>query len=160
MKREIKTITLAAVSVAVLLAAGCGKKGEEKTVAAKPGIQITGNDQMQYNLSEFTVKPGTSVIIMFKNIGASPKQTMGHDLVLLSKGTEPLAFANAGIVHPENGFVDPGDQAKVLAATKILGPGEEDSLKFTAPADTGDYPFVCTFPGHASAGMKGNMHVR
>src|SRR6185369_12437896 len=33
-------------------------------------------------------------------------------------------------------------------ATKLVSPGQATQLVFTAPADPGDYPFVCTFPGH------------
>ena len=35
----------------------------------------------------------------------------------------------------------------VFAATKLLKPGESDTITFTAPP-AGTYPFICTYPGH------------
>jgi azurin len=46
----------------------------------------------------------------------------------------------------------------VIAATKLLGPGENETLTFTAP-EPGDYQFVCSFPGHFAM-MRGIMVVR
>jgi uncharacterized cupredoxin-like copper-binding protein len=33
-------------------------------------------------------------------------------------------------------------------------------VKFTAPQAPGEYPFICTFPGHYAIGMKGVLVVR
>ena len=48
--------------------------------------------------------------------------------------------------------------AEVLFSTPLVNPGQNYTLKFKAPASTGDYPFVCTFPGHWSI-MNGVMKV-
>src|SRR5207247_2052195 len=40
------------------------------------------------------------------------------------------------------------DSPKVLFATKLLDPGQKVKLAFTAPAEPGDYPYLCTYPGH------------
>jgi azurin len=37
---------------------------------------------------------------------------------------------------------------EVLFATKMIGPQELYTLSFTAPTTPGQYPFLCTFPGH------------
>jgi azurin len=47
----------------------------------------------------------------------------------------------------------------VLAKTKLLGPGDSDSVTFSAPAAPGNYTYLCTFPEHYAAGMKGVMTV-
>ena len=47
----------------------------------------------------------------------------------------------------------------ILHATKHLDKGETQEIEFTAPATAGDYPFVCTFRGHATI-MRGVMHVK
>jgi hypothetical protein len=51
---------------------------------------------------------------------------------------DPAAFAKS--------FVP--DVPEVLHATRLLQPGQTERLAFTAPAETGDFPYVCTFPGH------------
>jgi len=55
------------------------------------------------------------------------------------------------------GYV-PNDPA-ILAKTKLLNGGESDTATFTAPA-AGTYTFLCTFPGHFVAGMKGTLTVK
>ena len=46
----------------------------------------------------------------------------------------------------------------MVAHTKLLGGGESDEITFTAPA-AGEYPFICTFPGHFAI-MQGVMTVK
>ena len=36
----------------------------------------------------------------------------------------------------------------MLQATRLLNWAETERLSFTAPKEPGEYPFVCTFPGH------------
>jgi uncharacterized cupredoxin-like copper-binding protein len=43
--------------------------------------------------------------------------------------------------------------------TKLLGPGKTAALKVTFKK-AGKYPYLCTVPGHAAAGMKGSFRVR
>jgi len=51
-----------------------------------------------------------------------------------------------------------GSMEDVIAATKLLGPGENETLTFTAP-EPGDYQLVCSFPGHFAM-MRGIMVVK
>jgi azurin len=46
----------------------------------------------------------------------------------------------------------------VLAHTKLLGPGEFDTIEFMAPATPGTLEYVCTFPGHFGT-MNGKITV-
>ena len=123
-------------------------------------VTITGNDTMQFDKREFTVKSGEKVELEFKNIGKLPKIAMGHNLVILKKGISSLKFgqkvmslgASATNALPEGSMED------VIAATKLLGPGENETLTFTAPGP-GDYQFVCSFPGHFAM-MRGIMVVK
>ena len=123
-------------------------------------VSITGNDTMQFDKREFTVKSGEQVELEFKNIGKLPKIAMGHNLVILKQGISSLKFgqkvmsmgANATNPLPKASMVD------VIAATKLLGPGEIETITFMAP-EPGDYQFVCSFPGHFAM-MRGVMVVK
>ena len=127
---------------------------------ASQKVIITGNDTMQFDKREFTVKSGEKVELEFKNIGKLPKIAMGHNLVILKQGISSLKFgqkvmslgASASNVLPEGSMED------VIAATKLLGPGESETISFTAP-EPGDYQFVCSFPGHFAM-MRGIMVVK
>ena len=113
-------------------------------------VVISGNDTMQFDVKNFEVKAGSKVKVTLKNVGKIPKIAMGHNLVVLKKGITAVAFgqkalgagANATNALPKSLMGD------VIAATKLLGPAESESIEFTAPEDPGSYEYVCTFPGH------------
>lgn len=112
-------------------------------------IEITGNDTMQFNSKAFEVNAGEEVTLVFKNIGKLPKAAMGHNVVILKPGSNVAVFATAAISAVANEYIptDDANKAMIVAHTKLLGPGEEDTIKFTLP-EAGAYPFVCSFPGH------------
>jgi azurin len=149
--------TLFTAALALGLLAGCspdtGPVGEPFT------ITITGDDRMRFDPTEFTVQARQPVTIVFQNIGVIPKESMGHNLVVLRLGVDKIEFANAGAVHVRNEYIDPARQDYIIAATRILGPGEQEEISFVAPAERGNYDYVCTFPGHTPAGMVGVMTV-
>ena len=47
----------------------------------------------------------------------------------------------------------------VLFHTKMVPPIAGETLRFMAPKTPGDYPYICTFPGHWTI-MKGVMVVK
>ena len=124
-------------------------------------LEVTGNDKMQFNVREFTVKAGEGVEIVFRNIGKLPKIAMGHNLVILRKGVSAMSFGNKALKAGANATNALPDSVKddVLAHSKLLGPGEIEVIKFTAPKEPGNYQYVCTFPGHYSM-MRGIMVVK
>ena len=69
------------------------------------------------------------------------------------------AFATKCITAAATDYVpaDEATQKQILAKTKMIGGGEEAEVSFTAPAP-GEYPFLCTFPGHFAV-MNGRLIV-
>ena len=124
-------------------------------------VKITGNDTMQYDTKAFEVKPGQKVKLTFTNVGKLPKVAMGHNVTVLKKGTDKQTFAMEAIKFAANDYIPTSAPFKdqIIAHTKILGPGESESIEFTAPAEAGEYPFLCTFPGHFAV-MNGIMTVK
>ena len=47
----------------------------------------------------------------------------------------------------------------VVVLARLISPGERVTLSFQAPEAPGDYPFICSFPGHWLT-MKGVMTVK
>lgn len=123
-------------------------------------VDLTGNDQMKYNLASITAKPGEQITVRLKSIGTLPKAVMGHNFVLLAAGTDAAAFANAAASAFETGYIPAAMKAKVLASTALAGPGETVQVTFKAPAKPGKYTFLCSFPGHFLSGMKGDLVVK
>jgi len=124
-------------------------------------ITISGNDTMQFDIKNFDVTAGNKVKIIFKNTGKLPKIAMGHNLVLLKKGVTAIAFGQKALGAGANAVNPLPDSLKgdVIANTKLLGPGEEEIISFTAPSEKGAYEYVCTFPGHFAM-MRGTMTVK
>ena len=156
-----------ALFIAGLLLTGCanddtdaasstGEPAEEPVTS----ITITGNDRMQFDITRFVVPAGEEITLTFKNIGRMPKESMGHNLAIIDQSLSANAFSAASQRHPNNEYIAPEHEDKVIAATRILGPGEEETIVFTAPTEPGEYPFVCSFPAHTPAGMRGIMVVQ
>jgi azurin len=124
-------------------------------------IVITGNDAMQFDLKKFDVSPGESVRLTLKNIGSIPKIAMGHNLVVLKKGVDALAFGQKVLASggSATNALPKSLLGDVIAHTKLLGPGESEAISFSAPKESGDYQYVCTFPGHFAM-MRGVMEVK
>ena len=136
-----------------------GTKPEEGKVDQT--VAITADDKMMYGTTAFEVKAGTKVKVSLKNVGMIPKIAMGHNFVLLKKGETAFGFGPPVVVNGgthDNGFIPPKDKEKILAYTKMLGPGETDSVIFSVP-ETGEYEYLCTFPGHFAL-MRGKMTVK
>lgn len=123
-------------------------------------IEITGNDQMQFNTKAFEVTEGQKVVLSFKHIGQLPAVAMGHNVVILKSGTAVPAFATKCAPAKDTGYIPQDEESKaaIVAHTKMLGGGESDEITFTAPAP-GEYPFICSFPGHFAI-MQGVMTVK
>jgi len=120
-------------------------------------IRITVvKNQMKYDLKAFEVEAGKPVEIVFEN-----PDFMQHNLVVTQQGAlETVGKAADKLASDPKGaekqYVP--DMPEVLFATKLVNPQQTVKLNFIAPEKPGDYPFVCTFPGHWSI-MNGVMKV-
>ena len=123
-------------------------------------IELTGNDTMKFSVTEITAKPGEKLSVTLVNIGTTPKLSMGHNWVLITAGSDVQPFLVAAAEAVTTDYVPIAAQKdRVLAATKLLGPGERDTVTFAAPSTPGRYEFLCSFPGHYQVGMRGVLIV-
>jgi len=123
-------------------------------------LEITGNDQMQYDKKELTVTEGQKVTLTLKHIGKLPKAAMGHNIVILKTGTEIAPFAMKCAPAAATDYIPQDEETKklMIAHTDMVGGGESNTITFTAPA-AGEYPYLCTFPGHFGL-MTGKLIVK
>jgi azurin len=128
----------------------------KKTDDTVANIVITGNDLMQYNLTEIKVKAGQKVKLTLRHLGTLDKNVMGHNVVILNKDVDLGAFAAKAATDKANDYIPAGTQ-DVLAHTKMIGGGETTSIEFIAP-EAGIYDFLCSFPAHFAM-MKGKFIV-
>ena len=112
--------------------------------------------QMRYDNTVFQVRPGSRVRLTLRN-----SDEMHHNLIVCKPGKLTwLDVAKAawalGPDGPKMGFVPDSDL--VVAATRQVPLGQQDTIDFAVPDVEGSYPFVCTLPGHAFL-MRGEIIV-
>lgn len=146
-------VLLSLASASVLPAAAGG-------AAPARVVQLQVGDNMKFDPAAITAAPGESIKVVLKDVGTMPKVAMGHNFVLLRKASEAKAIVDKCASARDTDFIAPAVQPQLLAFTKLVGPGETVEVTFTAPAQRGDYLFVCTFPGHFAMGMKGTLTVK
>jgi len=158
----MKTPFMMILCGSLMLLGACGKQ-ESTAAAGTPGgpkaFEITANDTMKFSVTRLEVSAGEDVKVTLTNIGMQPKQAMGHNWTLLKKDADPAAFANAAVTHQAQDYFPEELAGEVIARIKLLGPKQSDTVEFKAPTEPGEYPFLCTFPGHFIAGMKGVLVV-
>jgi azurin len=135
------------------------------TAAKRPGgagrtVEITGGDDMKFSTTAIEAKPGETLHIVLKSTGTVPKVAMAHNFVALKAGVDAAKFSQDAMTARETDYVPAARKADILGATKLAGPGETVEVTFKVPAKAGVYPYLCTFPGHYAAGMRGDLTVK
>ena len=149
---------LALVSLTALLA-GAAAQDTAPGVAVieiKPHPTIP----LAYDKTELTAKAGTRISLTLNNAKSTIEQP--HNFVLVKPGKVEAvgALATAMITDPkalEKNYI-PEQSTDILAHCPLVPPGSTMTIEFVLPSEPGDYPFLCTFPGHWLQ-MRGTFHV-
>lgn len=113
-------------------------------------------ESMKYDQPSFTVKAGSLVKIELNN-----PDFMQHNLLILQEGTlEKVGAAADKLAMDPNGLASQyvPQIPEVLASTPLVNPGNSYSFIIKVPDRAGDYPYICSFPGHWRI-MRGIMKV-
>jgi azurin len=136
-------------------AAAPAASGDTVAVTIKPGSV----NPMSYDTMTINAKAGQKVKITFQN--QHPQAPLQHNLIVCKPGSKDAMIAAANLMMTDmpkwlaKGFIP--ESPDVLHHTKLLNPGETETLEFTA-GPAGDYPYICTFPGHSLI-MQGMLKV-
>jgi len=122
--------------------------------ARKLTLRTSGN--LQFDPRSLTVKAGETIQLTFINADVVP-----HNWALVKPGTLQIVgeLSNQFAAHPDaypRQYIPETDH--VLAYVDIVDPGKRSSIYFIAPDVPGQYPYVCTFPGHWTV-MRGVLTV-
>jgi len=155
-----ETLSIIALGCSALLASitGCSRAPE----TPPKQVEIQADDKMRFDVTAFDAKPGQKIAITLKNVGTTPKFSMGHNVVMFDKAVNTgnvMSYLDKYSTEAAHDYVAPGAK-EVLAHSKLLGPNETDTITFNAPYVPGEYLYVCSFPGHYSQGTKGIMTVK
>jgi putative membrane-bound dehydrogenase-like protein len=102
--------------------------------------------QLKFDLGELTVAAGQLVEIVFFN-----SDEMQHNFLLGTPGSlDQIGTAADQLAQSPNAIAQQyvPDIQQVLFSTKLVDPGQTVTFQFKAPTEQGQYPYVCTFPGH------------
>lgn len=114
-----------------------------------------------YEKTELSVKAGQKIKLTLNNTGGLLPQP--HNFLLLKPGKMEAvgALANAMLTDPQGmakSYIPEAAKPDILVNTKLVQINQSETIEFAAPAEAGDYPYICTFPGHWML-MRGVMHV-
>jgi azurin len=128
--------------------------------AADPTVvEVSVGDNMRFVPAAMEAKPGERLRVVLKAVGKIA--ALGHNFVLLKRGVDPRSLVEmASTATKETGSMPPAVSDRVIAASALARSGETAEVSFDAPAQPGEYVFVCTFPGHFNLGMKGLLTVK
>ena len=132
---------LIAIAAIACLAAGCNSSGGSGTVKVG-GARV-------YHLSGFAPAGGVHVGVPV-TVSFTVTQPSGAPLVHYRSGPGPHVGVHLIIVRD--------DLAAIIHRHPPVGKDGlvRQTVTFTKP---GNYPYLCTLPGHAAAGMKGVLKV-
>ncbi|MDI1311600.1 plastocyanin/azurin family copper-binding protein [Prosthecobacter sp.] len=102
---------------------------------------------LAYDTKTISAKAGQKIKLTFNN--THPTLPQPHNIVIGKLGTKDkmMTIAMSAMTLVDKGYIP--DSPDILAHTKLLQPGNSETIEFTLPA-AGEYPFFCTFPGHVA----------
>jgi len=125
-----------------------GQAGRAITIKAAPGLQ--------FEPRTFTVKAGERISLTFEN----PDNLPHNFLIAQPDSLRPLGEASNLLMADPAAVLSHyvPDSDRVLVWASLLPQGASETIHFTAPEAPGQYPYLCTFPGHWMV-MNGIMTV-
>ena len=130
-----------------------------KSISVDVFIVHTVHEQLRFDTTRLEVQAGKNFEVIFENDDVMP-----HNFVIVPPGKHMEIGTAAMTMTPDKldkqgrAYLPASFEKQILAATRLLEPGQKETLKMKAPAQPGEYEFVCTFPGHAVL-MWGTLSV-
>ncbi|HWB15034.1 MAG TPA: PVC-type heme-binding CxxCH protein [Vicinamibacterales bacterium] len=140
-----------AAHVAFTAAGGIGSAAAAAlpSVAAAPDVVLQLGvvpNEMKFSTTALTVQAGQLVEIAYTNA-----DQVQHNFVLGVPGSLQQIGAAADAYARDPGAAGQAyvpDAPQIIFKTNLVSAGDTVRFQFRAPSDPGDYPFLCTFPGH------------
>ena len=101
---------------------------------------------MKFDTKAITARANSVIELEFTN-----PDFMQHNLLILQKGSLEKVGAAADKLAQDPKGIEMNyipKMPEVLFSTKLINPNETVKVRFRVPTEPGDYPFICSFPGH------------
>lgn len=140
----------------VAACSGSTDGGEAEGTLTKLSLGCIG-DELAFDQSNLTAPAGAAIELTFRNHSKHHQ----HNWVLINGGEEvaQAVYEAALAAGAKNDWLPPANP-QIIAQTPLLASGSSVTISFHAPAQAGNYLYLCTFPGHYLAGMKGTLTIR
>lgn len=123
------------------------------------GITTGGESGDYLQLESISAEPGEEIRIRLTTVSDLPASAMAHNWILLTMGADGQAFANTAARAKDSDYIPADMTDQIIASTDLAAGGETVEVVFNAPDKSGDYEYICSFPGHYAGGMKGTLTV-
>jgi azurin len=153
MKARLGIVACAALVGAMTLTGGAA--GEMART-----VNLVGQDNLTFSLPTITAKPNELLKVVLRTMSMQPPEQLKHNFVLLKPGVPMDRFIMDAAMAKATEHVPAAYRAQIVVATTMAAANETAAATFRTPAAAGTYPYVCTFPGHHSGGMKGTLIVK
>ncbi len=119
-------------------------------------LEVTcADNQLVFSPTKLVVRANAEIHLSFYNVST----IFMHNWVLAKReegAVDQVIQAGAG-AGPTHNYL-PEDMRNVIAYTELVDHGESAQITFMAPP-VGEYTYLCTFPGHYLAGMRGTLII-
>ncbi len=150
-----KNVVIGIVVVLVLVIAGWWMFSSQKNAAMTPAATPTPEATAPTTVPVVTSSSSSAAMMATNEIKVSGGDfTFTPSKLTAKKGEKvKITFQNTG-KFPHNLMVD-----KLGVGTKTVGPGESDSVEFTADT-AGTFAIFCSVDSHRQKGMEGTLTVQ
>lgn len=158
MSRRRLLQTMGSLAALALVASACGRSASGESAEADVTKLAVGcdGDNMAFDHTTLNAPAGAPVELTFTNHSTYHR----HNWVLVNGGDEEAtAVYEAALAAGVDADFAPPEMSEVLVHTPLIDSGKSMTISFQAPAQAGNYTYLCTFPGHYLAGMKGTLTV-
>lgn len=134
--------------------------GNTATASSECVVVVNSDDKMMFDMKEINVKSSCKEFtITLKHTGTMPKAGMGHNVVITKASDKNDVISDGSAAGSDKDYLKP-DDTRIVAATKLIGGGETDTITFPVNklAKDENYVFFCSFPGHAAM-MTGKVNL-
>jgi len=122
--------------------AGDLQKFQEDEVDQVITIEVEGSN-LQYETTRVELEAGTTVTLRLD----LSESSLPHNLVLVKKEGHVRPVAIAGLQARKTDYVPESESDRIVTHTELARPGKVVEVTFEVPPP-GEYPYVCTYPGH------------
>lgn len=149
--------SLATLTLLSGILTACGNASEAEAHSDVTKLEVGSNgDELAFDQTSLSASAGAMVELLFTNRSNHHQ----HNWVLVNGGEEvAMATYQAAVAAGVDNDWLPPESSQIIAHTPLVDSGESVTITFQAPTEAGTYSFLCTFPGHFLAGMKGTLTI-